>query len=321
MDAKEFRKKMEALYEGSSTDPKKQDDKHILRYEKVGIENKERMKDQNFKRSWDEAYKKATSTEQYNENLRKGKEEFWKNAPSEHRQHITETSRSTSTLFESKEQAEEIFWKCWGADRGEKLYDKLAKEYNVGANGIINLVRGHNGSIHYMCPVDSKKLTTMKKEWEEKYNQYQIIAKTSGKDLLKEYDALYEQSEHYKKVNLSHKLATPSVVYHCRFNLKDTTPQTVRDYCDSIGIPRIKNDLGLYKQILNDKFLFLTQDVSQTYTFNSYDELAVFLTKHPDNKDKIQCSKQFAWTKVKTNISWRGNNFLGWIFRTNKEKQ
>ena len=88
----------------------------------------------------------------------------------------------------------------------------------------------------------------------------------------------------------------------------------VEMYCDSIGISRIKNDLGQYKQILNDQFTWLRNEPSETFKFASYEALGEFLTTHPDNKDNLTFSQQRANEKTKDRITWRGNSFLGWMF-------
>lgn len=249
----------------------------------------------------------------YLKNLKEGKERFWTNVDQSHRDHIAQKSFETSISFESKEQAHEIFWKCWGPDRGEKLYKKLAQEYNVGLHGIIDLVRGGFRS-HAYCPVDPETLEQMKNDWQEKYQTYKVCAVIPGCDQLDNYDRLYKESGQYNKVKLAWKLTTPSVVFHCRFVLENPTPQTVRDYCDSIGVPRIKNDLGQYKTILFDKFPWLRKELSQTIEFDSYKELADFLQTHESNKTVRKVDRVLAHDYVKHRIQWRGDNFLGWMF-------
>jgi len=263
---------------------------------------------------WKESLKKATSTSEYKENLKKGKEEFWQNAPDSHRKHIAKKAADASLSFESKEQAEEIFRKCWSEDRGEKLYKKLAKEYGVTEGGIINLVRGNNDkTAHIYCPVSYEKLEQMKEEWEQKFKTYTIVVQSPGSDLLDEYDRLYRESEQYNKVADAWKLTTPSVVFYCRFKLKNPTPQSIREYCDSIGIPRIKNDLGQYKQIMN-RWKWLTTKKSKKKIFNSYQEAADFLTSHPENIDDKKYTTQAVWEKI--GITWRdGYSFAGWMIR------
>lgn len=262
---------------------------------------------------WREALKKATSTDEYKENLKKGKEEFWQNASESHRKHIAKKAADARLSFESKEQAEEIFWKCWGEDRGEKLYKKLAKEYDVSFHGIISLVRGNfDQTVHLYCPVSYEKMEQMKEEWEQKFKTYTVVVQSPGSDLLEEYDRLYKESEQYRKVAEAWKLTTPSVVFHCRFELKNPTPQSIRDYCDSIGIPRIKNDLGQYKQILNDKWKWLTTKKSKKKVFKSYQEAADFLTSHPENTDNKIWTREGVFDRL--GIGWRdGYSFAGWM--------
>jgi len=313
IDAKSLQEKLEGLYKGK--DLSKDDDKKILRYDKVSISNKERMSNPEYVKEWREALKQGTSTEEYTKNLNAGKKKFWENSPDSHRKHIAKKSADANLTFESKEQAEEIFWKCWGSDRGEKLYKKLSKEYNVSFHGIISLVRGNfDKTTHIYCPVSYEKLEEMKEEWDQKYKSYTVVVQTPGCDLLEEYDRLYQESEQYRKVAEAWKLTTPSVVFHCRFKLKNPTPQSVREYCDSIGIPRIKNDLGQYKQILNDKWKWLTTKKSSKKVFNSYQEAANFLTSHPENVDGKKFTTQSLYDKIP--ITWRdGYTFSGWMIR------
>ena len=313
-DAKSIQEKLDGLYKGVDLTSKTQDDKKILRYEKVSIENKERMNDPAYVEEWKKSLAAGISTEEYKQNLKAGKEKFWKSAPESHRKHIAKKAAESSLSFETKEQAEEIFWKCWNEDRGEKLYKKLAKEYGVTEGGIINLVRGNNDkTAHIYCPVSYEKLEQMKEEWEQKFKTYTIVIQTPGSDLLDEYDRLYRESEQYNKVADAWKLTTPSVVFYCRFKLKNPTPQSVREYCDSIGIPRIKNDLGQYKQIMN-RWKWLTTKKSKKKIFNSYQEAADFLTSHPDNVDGKKYNTQAVWEKM--GITWRdGYSFAGWMIR------
>jgi hypothetical protein len=277
--------------------------------------------DQRYQPLWTdfdkEQHQKRMSDPEVRKNIQAGKDEWWNSLTDEEKEEFQEkkskSNQLASLIFDSKEQAEEIFWKCWGEDRGEKLYKKLAKEYKVGSDGIINLVRGcHNGGTHIYCPVDSDQLNQMKQEWEQKYKSYTITVQSPGCDLLDEYDRLYKESEQYNKVADAWKLTTPSVVFHCRFKLKNPTPQSVREYCDSIGIPRIKNDLGQYKQILTDKWKWLTTKKSKKIIFSSYNEVNDFLTLHPENVagKKINCLQD------KMPITWRdGYSFAGWMIR------
>jgi hypothetical protein len=115
---------------------------------------------------WQEAHSKATSTDEYRQKVKEGHERFWATVDPSHREHIAKKAFDNQISFDSKEQAEEIFWKCWGEDRGEKLYKKLAKEYNVGFDGIVNLVRGAQGNgLHAWCPVDKETLKRNNKKF------------------------------------------------------------------------------------------------------------------------------------------------------------
>lgn len=267
---------------------------------------------------WLKAVVEGQSKPEAYKRMMEGKKRFWDTCGIEHRQHIAERSRAANLDFASPEQAEEIFIQCWGPDRGEKLYQHLAKQYGVSFHGIINLVRGCNdGKAHIYCPVDINELEDMKRRWEEEYKVLQIEVISPGSDMLDEYDRLYLASDQHKKVKEAWKRTLPSVVYHCRFEMEEPTPSKIRDYCDSIGIPRIKNDLGQYKDILNQKWCWLTDQPSQRWIFESYEELAEFLTQHTENIEGRPVSRPFAWEKVQKVISFRDCAlFAGWIFRT-----
>jgi hypothetical protein len=225
-----------------------------------------------------------------------------------------------SLTFGSEEQAHEIFWKCWGEDRGELLYKKLAKEYRIGTHAIISLVRGSSkGAPHIYCPVEYATLEKMKGDWDKKYKFVEIILKTPGKDLLNKYDVEYKKTSQYEKVNIAWKLALPSVVYHCRFGVESPTSHTVRDYCDSIGIPRLRNDLGQYKKILYKSFPWLVNTNSVEHTFDSYDALARFFK---EKNIPGKWSRQRAWEKKNDGIGFRsGDPIAGWIIQKGENNE
>jgi hypothetical protein len=263
--------------------------------------------------AWQEAHKQATSTEEYKRKIKEGHERFWAGDTSEHRKHIAKSSFDAKISFTSKEQAAEIFWLCWGEDRGEKLYKKLAKQYNVGFDGIVNLVRGGIRG-HEYCPVDDATLEQMKQAWNEKYQTYKVCAVIPGNDQLDNYDRLYKESGLYARANEVNKLATPSLVYHCRFVIDNPNIDSVKKYCDSLGIPKQGNDNRQYIHILKNKFPWLRNEPSQTIEFDSYQDLAEFLNSHPENKRIRKVDRALAWDYVKHRIQWKGDNFLGWMF-------
>lgn len=267
---------------------------------------------------WIANHKAGISTPEYRKKVSDGHKKFWKNVDQSHREHIAKSSFNASISFESKEQAHEIFWKCWAEDRGEKLYKKLAKEYNVAYEGIITLVRGgrdSNGPRHHAyCPVDPETLEQMKQDWVKQYQTYKVCAVIPGRDQLDNYDRLYKESGLYKKANEVNRLATPSLVYHCRFVLNNPSIQSVKEYCDSLGIPKYINDNRQYDAILNKKFPWLRNRPSETFEFDNYTELANFLHNHEDNKTVRNVDRVLAHEYVKYKVQWKGNNFLGWMF-------
>ncbi len=268
---------------------------------------------------WRESHRRATTDNpEWYDKIKQGHKRFWDNVDPSHREHIAKKAFDKSISFESVEQAHEIFWQCWAEDRGEKLYKKLAKKYDVGYEGIINLVRGgrdNNGPKHHAyCPVDESTLEQMKQDWQKKYQSYKVCAVLPGYDQLDNYDRLYKESGLYTRLKGVNKLALPSLVFHCRFMLENPTLQTVKEYCDSIGIPKENNDMRQYKILLVEKFPWLRNELSETYEFDSYEELAEFLNNHPANKGIRKVSRELAWDYVKHRIQWKGENFLGWMF-------
>lgn len=261
----------------------------------------------------------VVQTPQYKENLKKGKQRWWDSLDEKQKQiwHDNQSAkcRNASMIFANEAQAHEIFWQCWGEDRGEKLYSKLAKKYKVTVGGIINLVRGSYNTQtkqtepHHYCPVDLTTLESMKQEWINKYQSYTITVISPGKDQLEKYDELWLNSDWYNKVNIVYKMATPSVVYHCRYNLKDNSLQKVREYCDSIGIPRLINDLRQYKALMN-RFHWLTKKKSKTYTFDSMESATEFFNKMLD----VDNSKALIDETLSKGIALRDVSPLaGWI--------
>jgi len=262
---------------------------------------------------WLESLKEATSTDEYRKNVSAGHKRFWDNVDQSHRDYIAERSFEAKITFESEAQAHEIFWQCWGPDRGEKLYKQLAKKYNVGYEGIINLVRGGYRT-HAYCPVTIETLEQMKKDWNQSFQTYKVYAVRPGYEHLNNYDRLYQESSYYSRATEANRMALPSVVFHCRFILENPTIQSVREYCDSIGIPKENNDNRQYKVILDQKFPWLRNGPCETFEFDSYEELAEFMNTHEDNKNIKHVSRESAWDYVKHRFQWKGENFQGWMF-------
>lgn len=263
---------------------------------------------------WQKAHAEAISTDEYKQKVKEGRQRFWAGDTQEHRKHIAQSSFDAKISFDSKEQAAEIFWLCWGPDRGEKLYKKLAEKYDVGFEGIVNLVRGHYNKLHAWCPVDEPTLEKMKEEWTQQYQTYKVCAVIPGNDQLDNYDRLYKESGLYECATESNKLAIPSLVYHCRFVLENPTIESVKAYCTSIGISKVYNDNRQYKTILTEKFPWLRNKSSETFEFDSYKELAEFLTIHKHPKFNRKIDYVLAHDYVKHKIQWKGNNFVGWMF-------
>lgn len=194
--------------------------------------------------------------------------------------------------FDSPQQAKEIFDKCWGEDRGEKLYKQLAKQYGVTKEGIINLVRGSydpktgNTVPHVLCPVDIDTLEQMKKDHETKYANFYRI-KTMGVELLPVYDEIFFSGKSNANVDGWRKHFPPSFVFHCRFRLPNPTPESIREYCDSQGKPRIRNDLQIYKNILygnpkpqTDWYTWMQDTNSIEVEFRNLPDAMKWITEH-----------------------------------------
>lgn len=303
-----------------------EDDKKILLYERLGMENKERMADPEYRKDWDIAHANAINDPEYKQKYQAGKDAWW-NSLSPTEQQVYTTNRSnkvaeTNISFESKEQALEIFNKCWGADRGEILYEQLAHEYGVATGAIISLVRGIVKSpntfiTHKYCPVTIEELITMKDNWCKKYQPI-ILVETYGSNRLAEYDALYRSKSNYNKLSAAKQGMTPSVAYHCMHNLIDSSLSGIKEYCDSINIAKsnIQYDNRPYKDLIT-RWCWLKKDIqSEKYEFKNYREAADFLTSHVDNKDNIDYTPQLFHEKMKNGITWKNEKaFGGWTYR------
>lgn len=272
-----------------------------------------------------ENHRNALNTPEWKENYKKGKETWWDSLSAEE-QAVYTINRSnkiaeTNITFDSLEQATEIFNKCWGEDRGELLYAKLAKEYNVAMGAIITLVRGYSKAnesfkLHKYCPVDEATLHKMKDDWCKKY-QPTIVVETYGSDRLAEYDELYKSKSNYNKLSPTKQHMLPSVAYHCMHNLKDNSLSSIIEYCDSIGVPKptIPYDVRSYKELCN-RWTWLKKDIqSNRHEFANYREAGDFLTAHIDNTDNIIYNSQSFHEKMKNGITWKNDcAFGGWTY-------
>ena len=159
MNAKDFRKKMEALYKGVNPSDRKQNDQLILSDEYRVIINKER----------------------------------WAKLSDKERQEVgSKITKGKLTITEDVVQ--EIWSKVWGPNRNNGLYEKLAKEYNTTKNIVGEIARGG-----HLLLTDEQKNSYDKKleQWHNQYgyNKRIYTARSPGNDLLDKYDE-YQLDRH-----------------------------------------------------------------------------------------------------------------------------
>lgn len=149
INAKSLQEKLEGLYKGK--DLSKDDDKKILKYERIGLQSKER----------------------------------WEGLLDEEKKKFGEKI-TVSKLTITKEQADEIWLKLWDKDRGTDLYKKLAENYKVAYDAVFQLALGN----HSLCPVDKEQWQKIYDHWHSLYgyNKNIYIVRSPGNDLLDYYD-------------------------------------------------------------------------------------------------------------------------------------
>lgn len=266
IDAKALREKIEGLYKGKDLT---QDDKKILRYDNLSIQSKER----------------------------------WENLSDNDK---AEFSRKVTAgkLTISKDQADEIWFKLWGADRGSELYKKLALEYNVAYDAVFMLALGD----HPLSPVDRGQWQKIHNHWHSLYgyNKNVYIVRSPGNDLLDFYDKQNLLRGYCKKSKLS-----PSEIFDIRFRWDDKSRKAIKTFCDAKGI---KVDGAMYITYATKTFGWLVDCPHKEWEFNSFVKMSEWLFKHANKEFKG--GGQLAEKYVKLGMIWmdKGYGLNGWSF-------
>jgi hypothetical protein len=166
----------------------------------------------------------------------------------------------------SQAQADEIWMKLWGPDRGNELYKQLAKEYGVSVGAVKHLANGKQGR----CPVSKEQYKLILDHWNKLYG-YQskvYIVRSPGNDLLDFYD-----QQHAKRPDNVRGILSPSEVFNIRFRWKDKTAKAVKSYCDSKGIVISDSSKSLYRDYINKKLDWLIDEPHKEWRFNSLHNL------------------------------------------------
>ena len=166
----------------------------------------------------------------------------------------------------------EVYLNSFGEDRRDGYVDKTrkilkSKGFDFHKDRVYKIIT--NG----LNTVDDDTHKQNIVEWEKKFG-FGIWEITSpGIELLEEYDKVWSEN-----------LVPPSVVWHIRFNMIDSTPKEVRDYLlpwtngdyyRSANGTKIEN--GRYLDIRKKKFPFLTDQPSQYAIFDDREKLTEWL--------------------------------------------
>jgi hypothetical protein len=211
---------------------------------------------------------------------------------------------SNSKLTISQEQADEIWLKLWGPDRGADLYKKLAKDYNVADNAVSGLAQGS----HPLCPVDKDQWQKIYEHWHKTYgyNKDIYIVRSPGNDLLDFYD-----SQNLLRGNGKVSKLSPSEIFDIRFRWLDKSDRAIRAYCNSKGI---SVDGAMFKTYANKTFGWLVDQPHEEWQFDSLVELSEWICTRTNRN--YNGGGQIAHGYMNKQIIWmdKGFGLAGWTF-------
>jgi len=189
----------------------------------------------------------------------------------------------------------EVYLNSLGADRRDGYVDNArkflkSKGFNFHKDRVYQIITNGLNTVSD----DTHKQNMI--EWEKNFGFGVWEVTSPGIDLLEEYDKVWSES-----------LVPPSVVWHIRFNMTNSTPKEIRDYLlpwtngdyyKSADGTRVEN--GRYIDIRKKRFPFLTDQPSH---------YAIF-----DDREKLT-----EWLRVKMNRKTLNNVYLHQILNRESE--
>jgi hypothetical protein len=213
-------------------------------------------------------------------------------------------SISKTKLTISKNQADEIWLKLWGEDRGLDLYKKLSLEYNVAYDAVMQLALGQ----HQYSPVNKEQWNKIHDHWHNLYghNKNIYIIRSPGNNLLDYYDFKNLQRDTKKISKLS-----PSEIFDIRFRWKDKSRKLIKEFCDSKGI---KVDGAMYDTYRSKTMRWLVDSPHQEWKFDNFIDMSKWICDKTNKQFKG--GGQIAHSYIEREMIWQdyGNAFNGWSF-------
>lgn len=166
----------------------------------------------------------------------------------------------------------EVYQNSWGVDRRDGYVVNArkflkSKGFDFHKDRVFKIIT--NG----LNTVDGNTHKQNTVEWEKKFGFGEWEITSPGIDLLEEYDKVWSEN-----------LVPPSVVWHVRFKMANSTPKEIRDYLlpwtngdyyRSADGTRVEN--GRYIDIRKKRFPFLTDQPSQYAIFDDREKLTEWL--------------------------------------------
>lgn len=203
--------------------------------------------------------------------------------------------------------ADEIYEKCWGQNRGEKFYKKLAKEYKVGEYQVKDIAQGDYTtlSIH---PADHRARV---EQWEKEYG-FCVEVRSPGNDLLEFYD-----EQNLLRGESQRNYVPPSVIHKIRFSKEYLSTKDIyaiaKPYYDNN--PKTDADWSFYKMLRKERLKWLVDKPSIRKICYSQEEVNEYVRSQTG-------AKTVDYTLYKEGgLGWHGK-LAGWSFikRTNNDK-
>lgn len=218
---------------------------------------------------------------------------------------------SLAKLTLTENQANHIWDRVWGPDRGYSLFEKLAEEYGCASDAVQTIAHGN----HYYSSISKQDYKQKLADWHSKYGYHakEYHLRSPGNDLLDYYDEMNS-----KRGTGDVSKIPPSVVFHARFRIQDYKDQL--DYMwDWVNKNNVSmNYRGDCKRYLTDSFKWL---VDEPHTLTVYNNLKDLTDKVAELKSvkRPKTGNQIGHEFAKCKIAWysRGKSkCAGWSVLT-----